>query len=185
MSATECTTSSALGTAVTIVFGVAYGLIFIGVSLYSWTFVTPNITKKKKIQYWILDVYKRRNCYLPIATHLADMITDVAVVIQFGQLATTVSSDACGINMWYLFSLSIFTLVLYRSISSYLIYRETRSYFRVIIQWLDFELFRTLYINYLCDKNEPCSPQRWITTLEASFESAPQALIQTIILIKT
>ena len=50
---------------------------------------------------------------------------------------------------------------------------------------MDIELFRALYINYLANKTEPCDPQRFITAIEASLESAPQALIQMIYLVKT
>ena len=53
------------------------------------------------------------------------------------------------------------------------------------MQILDIELLRALYINYLCNKTEPCDPQRFITAMEASLESAPQALIQMIYLVKT
>ena len=42
-----------------------------------------------------------------------------------------------------------------------------------------------IHINYLCDKKEPCNPQRRITALEATLESTPHALIQMIYLVKT
>eukprot|EP01083_Nonionella_stella_P249697 863118_1 len=77
-------------------------------------------------------------------------------------------------------------MAIYRLISSYLIYKATKgSIGRFLLQMLDCELLRALYINYLCDNTEPCSPQRWITALEAALESTPQALIQMIYLIKT
>eukprot|EP01083_Nonionella_stella_P076149 207352_1 len=94
------------------------------------------------------------------------------------------SNDCGGLNMWDLFGLSIFVLLFYRIISSFLIFQSTKSLQRMMLQFVDLELFRALYVNYLCDKNEPCSPQRWITSLEATFESTPQALIQTIFLVK-
>eukprot|EP01084_Bolivina_argentea_P207659 354257_1 len=186
----ECSTSSTLSTALSVTFGCIYGLLLVGISAYSHQFLMQHDSAfmssscLTKFKFWILDVYKRRRCYLPIITHLADMITDVAVIVQFGELASH-EIDGCGINMYYLFGLSIFVLLFYRGISSFLIYQSTKRCNRLLIQWLDFELFRALYINYLCDKKEPSSPQRWITSLEAAFESAPQALIQTIFLVKT
>eukprot|EP01084_Bolivina_argentea_P240171 403557_1 len=187
-----CSTSDSLGTTGTIVFSTIYGVVLICTSIYSYrslssfddAFKTYGYLKRFKL--FAMDLFKRRKCYLPIITHLMDQITDISVVISFGQLAANTSrSDCGGLNMNYLFILSIFTLLFYRTISSFIIFYGTRLISRFIFQFLDLELFRTLYINYLCDNIEPCSPQRWITSLEAIFESAPQSLITTIYLIKT
>eukprot|EP01083_Nonionella_stella_P208418 756365_1 len=187
----NCSTSSALGTYVIIGFGVVYAIILITVSVYSYRFLNKYNAKFmsssscKKLKLWSQDVYKRRRCYIPIITHLLDQVTDFAVVIQFRELAMAKTSNDCGgLNMWDLFGLSIFVLLFYRIISSFLIFQSTKSLQRMMLQFVDLELFRALYVNYLCDKNEPCSPQRWITSLEATFESTPQALIQTIFLVK-
>eukprot|EP01083_Nonionella_stella_P141912 438103_1 len=185
-----CSTSSVLGTSVIIGFSIIYGIILTIVSVYSYRFLNTYNEKFmsssgcKKVKLWSQDVYKRRRCYIPIITHLLDQVTDFAVVIQFGELANKTSADCGDLNMRYLFGLSIFVLLFYRVISSWLIFQSTKSLQRMLLQFLDLELFRALYVNYLCDKNEPCSPQRWITSLEATFESTPQALIQTIFLVK-
>eukprot|EP01083_Nonionella_stella_P227236 806408_1 len=127
----DCSTSSIIGIGLTIVFGVVYGLVLVAVSLYSYRFLMKHNTKFtqsnciKKLKSWIRDVYKRRGCYLPLITHLADTVTDVAVIVQFGELAGPEYRDGCGINMLYLFALSIFALVFYRTLSSFLIYQIT------------------------------------------------------------
>eukprot|EP01084_Bolivina_argentea_P240170 403556_1 len=192
----ECSTSAVLSRHVATVYGVIYGVLLIIISIYSFTlllkydqkFIQSSSIKKFKI--WTLDVWSRRRCYVPIIAHIFDQITDVSVVVQFYYIAQTKSdngnwTDCNGLNMWYLFILSILSMCIYRIISSFLIYQSTKSIQRSFIQILDCELFRALYINYLCDKKEPCHPQRWITTLEATFESSPQALIQLIYLVKT
>eukprot|EP01083_Nonionella_stella_P106237 306279_1 len=187
----QCTNPSVLGTGVSITFGTIYGVILLSVSLYSYRFLMKynskfsSASRFKKLKSWIMDVYKRRRCYLPIITHLGDMVTDIAVIVQFGEIASVTNKKDCGVNMYWLLGLSIFALIFYRTLSAFLIYQSTKSLTRAIVQWLDFELFRALYINYLCDKTEPCSPQRWITSLEAVFEATPQALIQTIFLVKS
>eukprot|EP01084_Bolivina_argentea_P148558 259681_1 len=190
--ADSCSTSSAVSIYISITVASIYVLVLLSVSIYSYNFLLEFDEKfqtsplLKKCKSWFKDVYKRRRCYLPIITHLADQVTDIAVIVQFGELAlSTTPSDCGGLNMYYLFGLSILVLLIYRVVSSVLIYLSTKMFSRLIIQFLDMELFRALYINYLCDKGEPCSPQRWITSLEAVFESSPQALIQTIFLIKT
>ena len=144
----------------------------------------------KRILMWIKDVWKRRSCYVPLITHIFDQITDIAVAVQFYYLARDKSANdyaQCGgLNMWYLFILTILSMLIYRIFSSYLIYQFThKSLTHLIFQLLDIELFRALYINYLANKTEPCDPQRFITAIEASLESAPQALIQMIYLVKT
>ncbi len=97
-------------------------------------------TLHRKIYLWFMDVYKRRRCYIPIITRLLDQITDIAVVIQFGELAS--SNTRCGgLNMKYLFSLSIFVLLFYRTISSFLIFQATKSCSKFIFQFFDFALF--------------------------------------------
>ena len=85
----------------------------------------------------------------------------------------------------YLFILTILSIITYRIISGYLIYLNTGVKLRILSQLLDLELFRTLYINFILNKCEPCDPQKWISGMEATFESAPQALIQFIYLTKT
>eukprot|EP01084_Bolivina_argentea_P240547 404081_1 len=184
--AQSCSTASLVTTKVVYsVFGVVYGLVLISVSIYSYLLVMKE-GDKFRLRSWMLDVYRRRHCYLPMISHLTDWITDTGVIIQFGTLAyITTKADCNGLDMNVLFALSIFILLFYRTISSLLIYNYTKSCKRFLMQFIDFEIFRTLYVNYLCDKTEPCSPQKWINSLEAAFESSPQALIQMVYLVKT
>eukprot|EP01083_Nonionella_stella_P184657 671279_1 len=177
-------------------FWLDYGVLLTVVSVHSFRFLmkfNQKFAKKStcaRFRMWIRDVWQRRRCYIPLLTHLFDQVTDISVAIQFWDLAETKSAndwEACnGLNMWYLAILTILSMAIYRLLSSYLIYKATKgSLGRFVLQMLDCELFRALYINYLCDNTEPCSPQRWITALEAALESTPQALIQMIYLIKT
>ena len=185
-----CATSSTISTALTIGYGIIYASILLIVSVYSFNLLTRHDSKfqhahfSKKIRIWAVDLWKRRRCYLPILTHLFDQVTDISVAAQFLDLALT---KQCGeLNMWYLFIITIGSMVVYRVISAFLIYQSSnRSLQRFLLQLADLELFRALYVNYLCDKVEPCDPQRWITAMEASLESTPQALVQMIYLVKT
>eukprot|EP01084_Bolivina_argentea_P278896 476674_1 len=196
MSTTDCSTTSLLPRIVTITYGTVYGLFAILVSIYSFNFLMKyhktfmNASLMKKFKIWIMDTWRRKGCYIPIIAHIFDQITDVSVAIQFYLLARDKSDDGewtdCnGLNIYYLFILTVLSMTIYRLFSSYLIYKETKSWIRFISQMLDMELLRTLYINYLCNKLSPCDPQRWITTIEATLESSPQALIQLIYLVKT
>eukprot|EP01084_Bolivina_argentea_P045866 84417_1 len=192
----NCSTSSIITTQITIAYGIIYALTLIVVSIYSFRFLNEynqkfnNSSFVKKLWKWFKDLWRRRRCYIPIITHLFDQITDVSVAMQFYELSITKSSnnyEQCGgLNMWYLFILTILSMIIYRLMSSYLIYKFTnKSLQHFIFQLFDIELFRALYINYLCNKLEPCDPQRWITAMEASLESTPQSVIQMIYLVKT
>ena len=190
----DCSASTIITKDVTMAYGTIYACTLLAVSIYSFQFLfkyNPIFIKSsfiKKIIMWLKDVWKRRRCYIPLITHIFDQVTDIAVAIQFYQLAITKSDNdyaSCGgLNIWYLFVLTILSMVIYRVISSYLLYQFTnKSIIRLLYQLLDIELFRALYINYLTNSSEPCDPQRFITALEASLESAPQALIQMIHLV--
>eukprot|EP01084_Bolivina_argentea_P215366 365619_1 len=187
-----CSAPSIITRNVTIGYAITYSLLLVIVSVYSFRllkkynskFIESSTIKKFKV--WVMDVWKRRKCYIPIIAHIFDQGTDITVAIQFYILAQTKHdngnwTECNGLNVWYLFILTILSMIIYRIISAYLIYQNTTSkqrVFRVISQLFDLELFRALYINYLCDKNTPCDPQRWISALEAALESSPQALIQ-------
>eukprot|EP01083_Nonionella_stella_P204964 746817_1 len=192
-----CTTYSSISQNVSIVYGIVYGLFMLIVCVYSFQFVQKysakfvNSSLVTKVKIWCKDTWNRRGCYTPIIAHLFDQITDVSVAIEFYFLAKAESrkhndwSDCNELNIWYLFILTILSMAIYRIISSFLIYQITGSLARFLLQMFDLELFRALHVNYICNSVNPCDPQRWITTLEATLESSPQALIQLIYLIKT
>eukprot|EP01083_Nonionella_stella_P184658 671280_1 len=178
MAEPTCTTSSIIPRWVTIAFGSTYGVLLAVVSVHSFRFLmkfNQKFAKKStcaRFRMWIRDVWQRRRCYIPLLTHLFDQVTDISVAIQFWDLAETKSAndwEACnGLNMWYLAILTILSMAIYRLISSYLIYKAAKgSIRRFILQMLDCELFRALYVNYLCDSTEPCSPQIWMMQLFA------------------
>eukprot|EP01084_Bolivina_argentea_P111465 198849_1 len=165
----DCTPSNIISKHVTIVYASLYGLLLLTVSIYSFRYLMKFNQKFrqsgyfKQLKMWLSDVWKRKSCYIPLIAHLFDQITDTAVAVQFYQLAQTKSdngewTDCNGLNIWYLFILTVLSMLIYRVMSSYLIYTTTKSIRRCILQILDLELFETLYINYLCNKTEPCDP---------------------------
>ena len=142
---------------------------------------------------WILAVYHYKQCYFATITHVVDQVTDIAVVVEFLELSSLEAEqrkendvDYCpGINSTFLAAWSITALVLYRIVSAISIYRLTKDWKRIFYQLLDFELFRTMHVNYVNESTDPCNPQRMIQSLEAVLESMPQALIQLFFVIKS
>ena len=76
--------------------------------------------------------------------------------------------------MWWLFIVSVLCMVLYRAVSSWSIYKITRSWKRVLLQFVDIEIFRVLMIAHNHELTGSSAPQRLIANLEASLEAAPQ-----------
>eukprot|EP01084_Bolivina_argentea_P075109 136185_1 len=139
----------------------------------------------EKLKEVILDTFERKNVYLPLVLHLSDTATDFAAVAEFYIVAKATTPQQCGdLNMWWLFILSVICMLAYRIISSFTIYRITKSPLRVMLQFIDVELYHILYISHLLDLKGKSSPQRLISTIEAVFEAAPQSLIQFIYLMK-
>eukprot|EP01084_Bolivina_argentea_P047280 87111_1 len=152
MNDNRCLEEFTASNTIAVIYAIIYTTVFLSVSIYSFYYlkqydlkfqVAPCI---KKIGIWLIDVYKRRSCYIPLVAHLFDQITDIFVVIQFYELAQTKSSnnwEACnGLNISYLFVITVSSLCIYRILSSYLLYRFTLSPVRVLFQLFDLELFR-------------------------------------------
>eukprot|EP01084_Bolivina_argentea_P075110 136186_1 len=144
-----------------------------------------SLTCFEKLKNVAQDAFGRKNVYLPLVLHLSDTATDFAAVAEFYIVAKATTPQQCGdLNMWWLFILSVICMLAYRIISSFTIYRITKSPLRVMLQFIDVELYHILYISHLLDLKGKSSPQRLISTIEAVFEAAPQSLIQFIYLMK-
>ena len=169
------------------------------VSVYSFYKVSTRNKQKwhkkacwKKCYKWGIDIRRRKGCYLPFIAHTFDQATDIGVIISFYELRNKTEEECGGANMRTYLILSILSLCVYRFISAILIASKVKpikgikaAIFRFMSQIFDLELYRAIWVNHSIDNVSPCNPQRYITLLEASFESAPQALIQLSFLIKT
>eukprot|EP01083_Nonionella_stella_P018830 52355_1 len=128
-------------------------------------------TFTKKVKLVARDVWGRKSVYLRLISHLSDTATDFASVIEFGIVAASSNSDNCGINVWYLFTISIICMIGYRLISAYKIYQITDgSWLRTILQLMDIELYHVLYFSHKWGLRQSSSPQRMLSVLEAVFE---------------
>ncbi len=84
-----------------------------------------------------------------------------------------------------LFWLSLLFICAYRIISSLLLFYYTKNPKKLFLQLLDFEFLETLNVNWILKRKEPNTLQRYLQSLEASFESAPQCVVQFYFLVKT
>eukprot|EP01084_Bolivina_argentea_P255713 430221_1 len=69
-----------------------------------------------KLKLCAKDVWGRKAVYLPLISHLSDTATDFAAVVEFGIVAVNSDPSDCGVNVWYLFALSIGCMILYRAV---------------------------------------------------------------------
>ena len=68
--------------------------------------------------------------------------------------------------------------LLYRFVSSYLVFKHTKKITRLFTQFLDLDLYYTIFIAHHLGRTEVCNLQRWLQKLEAIFESSPQSILQ-------
>ena len=136
---------------------------------------------------WWNEIKRLKTCYLVALRHELDQVTDIAVMIEFGKLARQekTSDKQCEpVNFDWLLRFSVVFFLLYRLISAYSLYDITRKPRRFVYQLFDLELFRTLLVNHAAKSKSACNPQRWIQSLEAIWESTPQALIQLFYIVQ-
>ena len=131
-----------------------------------------------------LEILRKKRCYFPIATHIIDQATDIAVIVEFGQLHFEQDYICNDIDTLALFILSVIAFLLYRIVSAFWVYLATKSCLNTFIQILDLKIFHALYINFLSNKHEPNTAQKYIQILEASLESFLQIIIQFYYFIK-
>lgn len=184
------------------IYLIVYCVALLGLSLFSYIYLhqahynyhSTSLSAHQRPESWSIinwgkDLWYKRRCYIPLVTHFFDQATDVAVIVEFYNLWQAQAADdtiCTVIRGRILFALSITLTCGYRFISATLIYRETKRISQFLAQFLfDAELGRTIFINYKLNKTEPCDPQKWIQSMEAVFEAAPQVVLQTYFVVVT
>eukprot|EP01083_Nonionella_stella_P016456 45937_1 len=133
------------------------------------------------IKKWGKSIWKKRRIYLPLIPHFFDQATDFGVIIEYYSLR---NNTELGINARTLFILSICIIIMHRLISAGLVYNLTKNLKYCAYQVFDLLMVRCIYTNYELQSTEPSNAQRYLQTIEAIFESAPQTLISAAFLIK-
>eukprot|EP01083_Nonionella_stella_P195408 719861_1 len=109
-----------------------------------------------------------------------------AVVVQFYMLSQSNDTKFCGgLSMRAFFWVSLLIIGAYRAISSALVGYQTHTVAYAVLQFCDFELIRALYVNFKTKTKTPNVAQTWIMVLEATFESAPQFVLQLVFTART
>eukprot|EP01084_Bolivina_argentea_P033791 62477_1 len=143
----------------------------------------------QKIKAWFKSIYNKRACYYPVITHMFDQVSDYMVTVEFyflWQQEEKYGTQFCtGLDMKAIFFSSIFILLSYRVITSYFLFKYTKSIVKVLLQFIDLEFIQVISLNWKRNRTTPNSMQRWLQSFESTFEAAPQALLQFMFLLKT
>eukprot|EP01084_Bolivina_argentea_P129564 228810_1 len=129
------------------------------------------------VKHWFMLVKEKNSVYLSALPHIFDQATDYGVLVEYYELWQNEGEHYGALNTKYLFLASVFVIIFHRLISAGAFYALTRRCGDVVLQLFDILIFRTIFINYQLGRKEPCNPQRYLQILEATFESAPQLLL--------
>ena len=77
--------------------------------------------------------------------------------------------DDVGINVLYLFGVSIGVIILHRIVSSIAVYRLTQNWKYAVLQFFDALMIQCVWTNYILGTDEPSNAQRYLQVLEATL----------------
>ena len=122
---------------------------------------------------------------MPCVYHILDTVTDIGTAIEIYQ---TAKNEECSQlkNGMTLFGLSVVSMIMYRLISGYQVYKLCgNNCWRFITQFIDLDLLYCVALNAKYRITEPSNPQKMIQSSEALFEAVPQSIIALYYLIIT
>eukprot|EP01083_Nonionella_stella_P091705 256423_1 len=187
-----CTTPSFIPNILTLLYVFIYCLFLFYAGFESFREIHTNQKDNdNKLKLWYADLQTKQECYLEVIPHIFDTATDLGVIIEFFLAAYFIDTGCNEVDMVLVFWLTFSVFIIYRMVTSIQIYLFTKDGKRAILQCIfDYELIRACALNYKLYQidhqiKEPCDAQRWISTLEATFEAAPEFVIQLYFVMKT
>ena len=120
------------------------------------------------IQQWAKLFWRKKKVYFALLPHFFDQATDLGVIFEYYRYIR--NEEDIGIDTKYLFFTSISVIIFHRIVSSVAIYNLTRKPFDVLLQLFDFLMIKCIYTNYRLQTDEPSNAQRYLQTMEATFE---------------
>ena len=169
----SCTVTSPLPQVVTYIYGSILFVFLLVLSIIGYrdsdylNFGLFKQSPKKFVKLWFKATWSKKRCYMPAITHIMDQVTDAGVIIEFYLLSrkeynlNNTNFDYCnGVNTLYLFIASIFFFILYRIVTSAVIWDRTKSIWQTSIQLMDFLIFQSIYVGYILNGETASNPQR-------------------------
>ena len=180
---TDCSTDNQLPEWFGFVYAITQSLFLTIAAIIGYINVAssdPNIWLKlsctEKVKAWFKLIYNKRACYYPVITHMFDQVSDYMVTVEFyflWQAEEEYGTQFCtGLDMRAMFLSSIFILISYRIITSYFIFKYTRSMLKVILQFIDLEFIQVISLNWKRNRTTPNSMQRYRKYINIHIEYA-------------
>ena len=129
---------------------------------------------------WFYEIlWKKKSIYMALIAHTLDTTSCLSVIILW--IYSSIinhNDDLLFMGIWLLF-----IFILYRIVSSIMIYNVTHKYLDVLLQFLfDLKLFITAYNSH--SRNHPSIPMRWIRRIQIILQSTPNAIFCLVFLIR-
>ena len=145
------------------------------------------------ISRFISILFDLKSLVWAVASHLFDTVTDFGLIYEWGILYKMQQDDENflggkkTVDIGALFFCSLFVVIYYRIGSAFQVYRLNHSFSDAIYQFLfDFFIIKLVYINLVkMHSYKPLEMVKIMRGIEGSHESAYQAILSLVFLIKT
>eukprot|EP01084_Bolivina_argentea_P026330 48955_1 len=141
------------------------------------------IYHKNPVIHWAKLMNSKKKIYWGLLPHTFDVATDIGVVMEYYALYKA-GKRIGSLNPFWLFCISISIIVSSRIISSFAVYSITRRGRDAVLQLFDLLMMKAVFTSYKLNAAEPTTMQRYLGLLEAILESAPQILLNMIVILK-
>eukprot|EP01083_Nonionella_stella_P123037 370511_1 len=154
----------------------------------------PNSKKQKGFfKLWVKTVWRMRNVYSGLAVHSFDVLTDVLVILQWLQ-ATDIDGDHVDPQVMAYSAIGV--ILLAKVVSAIAIYLKERDIIRAILQLFDLLIFQEIFESHrkiisqmenktVGNRVESTLSFKYVRSMEAIFESIPQAVLQLVYVMRT
>ena len=158
----------------------------------TWAYMTSEIldpdqeiSKCREFWLFIVKLKSIKMTLMPCVYHILDTVTDIGTAIE---IYKTAKNEECSQlkNEMTLFGLSVMSMILYRLISAYQVWKLCgHNCCRFITQFIDLDLLYCVALNAKYRITKPSNPQKMIQSNEALFEAVLQSIIAFYYLIIT
>ena len=180
-----CSVESVVPEIATYCYGGVQATLLLLLIIKSYTMTDKKLKPRKRIRKTLVLAWQKKRCFFPVLAHIFDQMTDFGVIIEFYQIWQKTDKDnyCAGVNIFVLFVLSVLAFCVYRIYSAFQVGLRLQSWKDGLLQFFDLKLFHAVWINYQSKSDAPSNPQKWIQSMEATFEAFPQAVIQLYFLL--
>eukprot|EP01083_Nonionella_stella_P270703 916819_1 len=162
-----------------------------------------DVKQKGFCEIWVRVVWKMRSVYSSLAVHSFDILTDVLVIVQWMK---TPNKPGDHINPQAMAYSAIGVMIFCRVLSAFAIYIKERRVMRSVLQLFDLLIFQEIYESHhkivsQCTRKSIKSRKniiesrkydpidstlsfKYVRSMEAIFESVPQAVIQLVYMMR-